>query len=87
MSTLKLWSARACPFAHRTRLVLAEKQLNFELIEIDLQHKPAWLSEISVYGKVPALEHEGRRSVRPSSRYGRGKVKSMRRVWEQEWKG
>ncbi|HEY2733012.1 MAG TPA: glutathione S-transferase family protein [Polyangiales bacterium] len=60
MTEIKLFSARACPFAHRTRLVLTEKNLPFELIEIDLQHKPAWFdAKISGYGKVPALEHDG----------------------------
>jgi glutathione S-transferase len=63
MAAINLWSARACPFAHRTRLALAEKQLAFELIEIDLQNKPAWFTDVSVYGKVPALEHGGRRFV------------------------
>ena len=63
MSNIKLWSARACPFAHRTRLALGEKQVNFELIEIDLQNKPSWFTEVSVYGKVPALEHDGQRFV------------------------
>jgi glutathione S-transferase len=60
MSQTKLYSARACPFAHRTRLVLAHKQVPFELVEIDLQNKPAWFStKVSAYGKVPALEHNG----------------------------
>ena len=60
MSQIKLFSARACPFAHRTRLVLAEKSIPFELIEIDLQYKPAWFdAKLSGYGKVPALEHAG----------------------------
>lgn len=63
MSELKLYSARACPFAHRSRLVLAEKKLKFELVEIDLANKPAWFSGVSLYGKVPALEHDGRRIV------------------------
>lgn len=63
MSKLTLFSARACPFAHRTRLVLAEKKLDFELVEIDLQNKPAWFTTVSVYGKVPALEHDGNRFV------------------------
>lgn len=57
MTELKLFSARACPFAHRTRLVLAHKGLPFELIEIDLQNKPAWFHTVSGYAKVPALEH------------------------------
>jgi glutathione S-transferase len=58
VSDIKLFSARACPYAHRTRLVLAEKHVEFELIEIDLQNKPSWFnSTISAYGKVPALQH------------------------------
>jgi len=63
MAEITLFSARACPFAHRTRLVLAEKQLDFELVEIDLQNKPAWFSTVSNYGKVPALQHEQQRIV------------------------
>src|SRR6188768_872213 len=61
MAELTLYSARACPFAHRTRLVLAEKRLDFELVEIDLRQKPAWFSTISNYGKVPALKHHEHR--------------------------
>ncbi|HEY0464442.1 MAG TPA: glutathione S-transferase family protein [Polyangiaceae bacterium] len=57
MAEITLFSARACPFAHRTRLVLAEKRLDFELVEIDLQNKPAWFHTVSSYGKVPALQH------------------------------
>ena len=58
MTAIRLFSARACPFAHRTRLVLSHKQVTFELIEIDLKSKPAWFdSRVSAYGKVPAVEH------------------------------
>jgi glutathione S-transferase len=63
MAQLTVFSARACPFAHRTRLVLGEKRLDFELVEIDLQNKPAWFNTVSVYGKVPALQHDGQRIV------------------------
>lgn len=60
MSQIKLFSARACPFAHRTRLVLSHKKLQFELVEVDLQNKPTWFdAKVSGYGKVPALEHDG----------------------------
>ena len=58
MSKLTLYSARACPFAHRTRLVLAHKAIPFELCEIDLQSKPGWFHTVSGYGKVPAIEHD-----------------------------
>jgi glutathione S-transferase len=57
MSNIRLYSARACPFAHRTRLILAEKQQDFELVEVDLANKPSWFGRVSLYGKVPALEH------------------------------
>jgi glutathione S-transferase len=63
MTDIKLYSARACPFAHRSRLVLGEKRVAFELVEIDLANKPAWYSSVSLYGKVPALEHNGQRIV------------------------
>lgn len=57
MTTIQLYSAKACPYAHRTRLVFLEKNIPFELIEIDLQNKPEWFSQISRYGKVPAIKH------------------------------
>jgi glutathione S-transferase len=62
MGLVKLYSARACPFAHRTRLVLSHKNVGFELVEIDLKQKPEWFTrEVSGYGKVPAIEHDGNR--------------------------
>jgi glutathione S-transferase len=59
MTTIQLFSAKACPYAHRTRLVLAEKRVPFALHEIDLQNKPANFLAVSAYGKVPAIEHDG----------------------------
>ncbi|AUX39477.1 glutathione S-transferase [Sorangium cellulosum] len=61
MTKLRLYSAKACPFAHRTRLVLQEKGIDFELSEVDLQNKPRAFVDASLYGKVPAIEHEGHR--------------------------
>lgn len=57
---LTLYGAQGCPFAHRTRLVLQEKRLSYQLIEVDLAHKPAMLAAISPFGRVPVLEHQGR---------------------------
>jgi glutathione S-transferase len=37
-------------------MVLAQKGIPFELIEIDLGSKPNWFLEISPYGKVPDLK-------------------------------
>jgi glutathione S-transferase len=56
--TVELYSASVCPFAHRTRLTLMEKGIDFQLIEIDLNNKPNWFSQISPYGKVPVIKHE-----------------------------
>ena len=58
-AAIELFSARVCPYAHRTRLVLAEKGLDFELTEIDFKDKPKRFLEISRYGKVPAIVHDG----------------------------
>jgi glutathione S-transferase len=57
MSQIQLYSAILCPFAHRVRLILLEKGVLFESIEIDPQNKPANFLEISPYGKVPVLKH------------------------------
>jgi glutathione S-transferase len=56
---MELFTAQVCPYAHRTRLVLLEKGLDFELIEVDLQNKPERFLQVSAYGKVPALVHDG----------------------------
>lgn len=62
MANIILFSARACPYAHRTRLVLSAKQVAFATREIDLRNKPQWFDQsVSGYGKVPAIEHDGRR--------------------------
>jgi glutathione S-transferase len=59
MSNLELYSMPLCPFAHRVRLVLAEKGIDYRLIEIDLSNKPQAFLKISPYGKLPALQHGG----------------------------
>ena len=52
---MRLFSFGPCPYAHRTRLVLAEKQISYDLIECDLKNKPKELLERNPYGKVPVL--------------------------------
>jgi glutathione S-transferase len=56
---IELFSARVCPYAHRTRLILREKNIAFEYTEVNLQNKPARFLAVSPYGKVPALVHDG----------------------------
>ncbi|HKK07158.1 MAG TPA: glutathione S-transferase family protein [Gammaproteobacteria bacterium] len=52
---LTLYSAAVCPFAQRTRLVLAEKALPYSVQEIDLDNIPPWYRELSPTNKVPLL--------------------------------
>jgi glutathione S-transferase len=54
---LELFSARVCPYAHRSRLVLGEKGVDFTLTEIDFKAKPERFLKVSLYGKVPAIVH------------------------------
>ncbi|MEH1932529.1 MAG: glutathione S-transferase family protein [Nostoc sp.] len=57
MSTVELYFAKASTFSQRTRVVLLEKGINFSATEIDLQNKPDGYTQISRYGKVPAIKH------------------------------
>ncbi len=56
---MELFTARVCPYAHRTRLALLEKGLSFEHIEEDLKNKTERFLKVSPYGKVPALVQDG----------------------------
>jgi glutathione S-transferase len=57
MSNIQLYFAKASTFSQRTRVVLLEKGIDFTPIEIDLQNKPDRYTQISHYGKVPAIKH------------------------------
>lgn len=59
MAKVELFSFEACPYAQRTRMVLIEKGIAFDLTEIDLFNRPAWFHDVSPYGKVPVLRHDG----------------------------
>ena len=59
MAELEIISSSTCPFAQRTRMALMEKGIDFTLTEIDLDDKPDWFWEISPYGKVPVIRHNG----------------------------
>src|ERR1051326_2647285 len=53
---LTLYDADRCPFCARVRIVLAEKGIEYEDVQIDLADRPAWLYEKNPLGKVPVLE-------------------------------
>lgn len=56
---ITLLDAARCPFCARIRIVLAEKDVPYETVEIDLANRPAWLYEKNPVGKVPVLEEHG----------------------------
>jgi glutathione S-transferase len=53
---LALVSFDLCPYVQRAAIVLAEKNIPFERIDIDLSDKPDWFKAISPLGKVPLLK-------------------------------
>lgn len=55
---LRLYDAARCPYCARARIVLAEKGVEYETVEIDLSDRPAWLYEKNPIGKVPVLEED-----------------------------
>jgi len=61
MPEMQLYSAAVCPFAQRTRIMLREKEVDFQVHEIDLQNKPDDFLQLSPHGKVPVLIHGDRR--------------------------
>jgi glutathione S-transferase len=54
-----LYDAARCPYCARVRIVLVEKGLGYETVEIDLRDRPAWLYAKNPLGKVPVLEEDG----------------------------
>jgi glutathione S-transferase len=56
---LTLYDADRCPYCARVRIVLAEKDLEYETVAIDLSDRPAWLYEKNPLGKVPVIEEDG----------------------------
>ncbi|MDP2066827.1 MAG: glutathione S-transferase family protein [Burkholderiaceae bacterium] len=55
-----LVSHKLCPFVQRVAIVLAEKDVPFERIDIDLARKPEWFLKISPLGKTPVLLIDGK---------------------------
>jgi len=56
---LTLYDAPRCPYCARARIVLAEKGVEYEAVEVDLGERPAWIYEKNSTGRVPVLEEDG----------------------------
>ena len=50
-----LYSGTTCPYSHRSRFVLFEKGMDFEIRDVDLYSKPEDISVMNPYGQVPIL--------------------------------
>jgi glutathione S-transferase len=55
---LTLYDADRCPYCARVRIVLAEKDIEYETVTIDLSDRPEWIFEKNPLGKVPILEED-----------------------------
>ena len=53
---LTLYDAPRCPYCARVRIVLADKGVEYETVEIDLIDRPAWIYDKNSTGRVPVLE-------------------------------
>ncbi len=65
MTKFRLISFELCPYVQRAAIVLAEKGIPFERVNIDLANKPDWFLKLSPLGKVPVLvvAQDGREEV------------------------
>lgn len=52
---MKLYSGSVDPFSHRCRIVLFEKGMDFEVIDVYLANKTEDLGVLNPYGSVPVL--------------------------------
>ena len=52
---MTLYSGTTCPFSQRCRIVLFEKGMDFQIIDVDLQNKPEDLAVMNPYNQVPVL--------------------------------
>ena len=65
MAKLRLISFPLCPYVQRAAILLLEKGVEFERVDIDLANKPDWFLKLSPLGKVPVLvvDQDGKEEV------------------------
>lgn len=52
---MNLYSGTTCPFSHRCRIVLYEKGMDFQVIDVDVFNKPEDIAVINPHNRVPVL--------------------------------
>ena len=57
---LKLYSGWFCPFVQRAWIVLEEKSIPYQYIEVNPYHKPQSLLSLNPRGLVPTLQYENK---------------------------
>ncbi|HVK56079.1 MAG TPA: glutathione S-transferase N-terminal domain-containing protein [Burkholderiales bacterium] len=50
-----LYSGTTCPFSQRCRIVFHEKDIDVQIIDVDLFNKPAKLADLNPHNQVPVL--------------------------------
>ena len=55
---LTLYDAARCPYCARARIALAEKGIEYEPLEIDLNDRPQGIYEKNATGRVPVIEED-----------------------------
>jgi glutathione S-transferase len=55
---ITLYDADRCPYCARVRIALAEKGVEYETVEVDLDDRPAWIYEKNPLGRVPVFEED-----------------------------
>jgi len=53
--SMLLYSVPICPHSHRVRIVLVEKDISVEIVDVDPDDKPEDLIHINPYNSVPTL--------------------------------
>lgn len=54
-AVMTLFSGAVCPFSHRSRIVLFEKDIECQIVYVDLDDKPKELAEFNPYNDVPTM--------------------------------
>jgi stringent starvation protein A len=54
-SVMTLFSSATCPYSHRARIVLAEKGITVDVVNIDPDNMPEDLIDLNPYNSVPTL--------------------------------
>ena len=52
---MNLYSGTTCPFSHRCRIVLFEKGMDFQVIDVDMFNKPEEMAAINPHNRVPVF--------------------------------